>query len=271
MSSRPQIVLDAALRMLLPLVRLLLRNGVGYPAFVAALKPVFLQAANSELAARRMAATDSALTLLSGVHRRDVRRLTRLQAALPDDGADSSLSLAAQVVARWMSVPACTDANGEPKPLERSAAFDTFDTLVASVSRDVRPRAMLDELLRLGAVDEVDGTVVLRSAGFAPRQGFAEMSQLMADNLRDHTAAAAANLQGDANFLEQAMFVDQISAESAERLQRVAVLAWQQAFRSVMHEAQERFDADATGASASARSHRARFGVYFFSERETPK
>jgi len=52
-----------------PLVRLLIKNGVTYPAFAVALKRVFLDAARAELARQRMPQTDSAVTLLSGVHR----------------------------------------------------------------------------------------------------------------------------------------------------------------------------------------------------------
>ena len=77
MKDRPQIVLDSVLRLLKPAARLLLACGVTYPAFAAALKRVFLQAAQEELQSRQMPVTDSALTLLSGVHRRDVRTLLR--------------------------------------------------------------------------------------------------------------------------------------------------------------------------------------------------
>ena len=111
-----------------------------------------------------------------------------------------------------------------------------------------------------------DGTV-LEGSGFAPRAGFEEVSWLTAANLHDHAAAAVANLQGEANFLEQAVFVDQISAESALLLQRTAKAAWKQAFHQVMQQAQERFDGDAE-LPAPERQHRARFGVYFYSERE---
>ena len=90
---------------------------------------------------------------------------------------------------------------------------------------------------------------------------------LFAANLQDHAAAAVANLQGEANFLEQAVFVDQITAESAQQLHSVSVAAWQQAFKLVMQQAQVRFDADAP-LPAAERRHRARFGVYFYSERE---
>ncbi len=266
MKTRSQLVLAAVLRLLVPLVRLLLRQGVAYPAFAAALKPVFLQAARAELQARGMATTDSAVTLLSGVHRRDVRRLGR-GAETPEASSEGPLSLAAEVAARWLSDPAWLDATQRPRVLPRSGA-DSFDALVASVSVDVRPRAMLDEMLRLGVVQmEGDGVQLLRE-GFAPRQGLAEMAKLFSANLHDHLAAAAANLQGEANFLEQAMFVDQLSDQSVQALQQAAVQAWQQALRTVLREAQTRFDQDTAQLPPADRRQRARFGVYFFSDRE---
>jgi hypothetical protein len=273
MSSQPTLALDRVLRVLQPLVRMLVRNGVTYPVLAAALKRVFLDAAQGELASRGMPATDSAVSLLSGVHRRDVRTITRGAVAVAETAPNAlppNLGLAAQVVARWMNEPAFVDAQGKPRVLSRSGtsdALNSFDALVAGVSSDVRPRAVLDELVRLGVARESAAGVALESGGFAPRQGFEEMSWALAANLQDHAAAACANLQGGGEFLEQAVFVDQISAESAARVQQAAVQAWQAAFKTVMQEAQQRFDADATTAPEQRR-HRARFGVYFFSERE---
>ena len=60
---------------------------------------------------------------------------------------------------------------------------------------------------------------------------------VLADNLGDHAAAAALNLQGDRNFLEQSVFVDSITAGSAQRLHKEAVKAWKQAMRSVLAQA----------------------------------
>ena len=262
-STQPTLMLDRVLHVLQPLVRLLVRNGVTYPVLAAALKRVFLDAARAELAERGMARTDSAVSLLCGVHRRDVRNLGRAEpAALP-----APLGLAAQVVARWMNDGAFQDDDGRPRALPRSGTAAGFDSLVASVSRDVRPRAVLDELLRLGVVHEGETGITLEGSGFAPRQGQEELSWLMAANLHDHAAAAAANLQGRANFLEQAVFVDEISAASAAQLQQVSVQAWQQAFQAVMGAAQQRFDADAPLPEAE-RAHRARFGVYFYSAKK---
>jgi hypothetical protein len=267
-TDRSNLVLSSVLRLFKPAARLLLRHGVSYRSFCIPLKRVFLQAAEEELDARQMPKTDSALTLLSGVHRRDVRELLRESLASGAVAARQPKSLASEVVARWMFEPAYRHLAGKHKgparPLTRGPQAGSFDSLVASVSQDIRPRAMLDELLRLGVVKETEEGVELVADGFIPREGFAELSSLFADNLHDHLAAATANLQGDANFLEQSIFVDQITASSAAQLQKAAVLAWKQAFETVMSQAQERFDADAQQADPSERNQRARFGIYFY-------
>jgi Family of unknown function (DUF6502) len=268
MDNQPTLALDRVLRVLQPLVRMLVKNGVTYTVFAAALKRAFLTAAQQELATRGMPATDSAVSLLSGVHRRDVRTLTRGAAAQADASEPPVLGLAAQVVARWMNDPAYSAADGTRRVLPKSGAAPSFDALVAGVSSDVRSRAVLDELLRLGVVTETDAGLALDKSGFAPRGNFAENSWLAAQNVHDHAAAMVANLHGEGNFLEQAVFVDEITGASADQLKRVSVAAWKIAFKTVMAEAQARFDADAAGAPREERQHRARFGVYFYSDRD---
>lgn len=265
MSTRSTLVLDSVLAVIKPLVRLMLRHGVAYPAFAAALKRVFLEAAREELQGRAMAQTDSAVSLLSGVHRRDVRTLSR--PVEPGDGVrQASVGLAAQVVARWLSDAAYLDAQDHPLPLARAGEGVSFEQLVAGISSDVRPRAVLDELLRLGVVQEDDGGALVRLAaeGFTPRHGFEELSWQLRENLHDHLAAASLNLDEDRNFLEQSVYVDQITEASAKRLHRVAAQAWRQAFKTVMREAQARFDEDKKHADPAQRTERARFGAYFF-------
>lgn len=262
MSTRSAVVLSAVLRVMRPLARLLVRNGVAYPAFAVALKQVFLQAALDELRATGQKQTDSAISLLSGVHRRDVRTLGRLDPATI--GGESPLSMASQVVSRWLSHPEYVDDEGRALALPRSGEGPSFDALVLGISSDVRPRAVLDELLRLQLVDEGADGIRLLETGFVPRKGFAEMADLFADNLHDHAAAASWNVDGGRNYLEQAVFVDELTQASVEQLHATAARAWRQAFRTVMREAQARFDDDQAHAPPELRVHRARFGGYFY-------
>jgi len=266
MTERQQIVLDCVLRALRPLVRLLIRHGVTYPEFATALKSVFLQAAQDELGERAAKQTDSALTLLSGVHRRDVRTLLRAptEAARP---VRDARSLAAQVVARWLNQRSFRTRTGVPRTLTRTGR-SSFDALVAGVSSDVRPRAVLEELKRLGAVAESEAGIALTVEGFAPRRGFDATAALIADNLADHAAAAVRNLDGERNFLEQAVFVDEITTASAAHLHKVAMQAWHKAMHDMLAQAQIRCDDDSAHAEPAERTHRARFGVYYYSEAE---
>lgn len=262
--TRTDIVLASVLRVLAPLVRLLVRSGVTYPVLAAELKRAFLRAAEDELKDQGMPRTASALTLLSGVHRRDVRTLSAEPTTVARTADVSKhLTLAAEVIAKWRHLHG--DAQGLVPPLPRSE----FDTLVDALSRDVRPRAVLEELKRLGAVEEDEaGALRLAAASFAPTPNFEAMAEFFAANVGDHASAAARNFAGSANFLDQAVFVDEITERSARQLQDAAVEAWQEARKRVMGTAQERYQADRSDVPARDRRHRARFGVYFYSEPE---
>jgi Family of unknown function (DUF6502) len=266
-TTRSEIVLHTVLGLLRPVVRLMLRHGVTYTAFTAALKRVFLQAAQDELKASDRAQTDSAVSLLSGVHRRDVRNLTRNFNPLssPDAAPQGFTGLASQVMARWLSDEQYLDTAQNPVPLPRTGDAPSFDALVRSVSQDVRSRSVLDELARLGLAAEADGVVTLLVHGFVPRVGFAELAAQLHSNLQDHLSAACQNLEGQGDFLEQAVFVDEITEESVLHLHKTAARAWRTAFTSVMRQAQVRFDHDAKNAPPNSRNQRARFGVYFYS------
>jgi hypothetical protein len=269
-NDRSTIILNSVLHMLRPAVRLMLRHGVAYPAFAAALKQVFLQAAQDELKHQNMAQTDSAISLLSGVHRRDVRNLTRL--AEPDTKPQGFTGLASQVVARWMSQDLYLDENLTPLCITRSGPIPSFDALVQATSQDVRPRSVLDELIRLGLAAEEGGQVRLLTHPLVPKAGLPEMAEQFQNNLQDHVAAASENLHtvgGSGSklddFLEQSVFVDEITTESVLRLHTVSAQAWKLAFQTVMRDAQRSFDHDAVHATPEERNQRARFGVYFYS------
>jgi hypothetical protein len=267
MTTRSAIILDAVLGLLTPLARLLLRHGVAYPAFAAALKKVFIQAAQDELKKEGRPLTDSAVSLLSGVHRRDVRNLSQLDAPTAV-ALTTPMSMSTQVAARWLSQPQYQDADGQPIALSRTSPSGGFDALVASISTDVRPRAVLEDMLRLGIVQDTEAGICLQETGLAPRQGFAEMAQLLQANAHDHIAAATQNLDGGSNFLEQSIFVDQITEKSAQRLHAVSAKAWRAAFKTVMLEATLRFEDDKANATVQERTYRARFGSYFYTQDE---
>ncbi len=69
------LVLDSVLTMMEPLVLLLLRHGVSYVELAEQLKVVFLAQALAETQRIGAKQTDSALSLVTGLQRRDVQQL----------------------------------------------------------------------------------------------------------------------------------------------------------------------------------------------------
>lgn len=263
--SRTDLALSASLRLLSPLVAMLLREGVNYTHFAQALKQVFLEEAAKTIEERGGRPNDSSISVVSGVHRKDVREWR--QAGKPRAPA-KTLSVAMEVYTRWASDPAYRDDRGEPRLLEQAGASGSFEALAASVSTDVHPRTVLDELLRLGIVatvnhdeDAMSTQLRLCDGAFVPREGYAEMLQLFADNVGDHIATATRNLAGtEAPLLEQSVFADGLSADSAMALSILARKLWAGVFQEMVNAATDlsRQDQGLDGAV-----ERVRLGMYF--------
>ena len=259
----PGPLLAALKRLLRPLVRLAIARGLTYPALSELLKGLFVEVAEHDFALAGKAQTDSRLTLLTGVHRKDVKRLREGQARSVAARMPRNVSLGAQIAAAWSTRAGYVDAEGVPLPLPKSAgdgSEPSFESLVASVSKDIRPRAVLDEWIRLGVVSIDDqGRVHLDSAAFVPGSGFEEMSFYLGQNIHDHIAAIDHNLaSGAERFLERCVHYDHLAPESLPELARLAEVHGMKALRAV--------NARAGSPQTRGGSWRMNFGIYFFAE-----
>jgi hypothetical protein len=262
--------------MLAPLVRLLVASGVTYPQFTAALKTSFLRAAHAELEQVSKKVTDSAVSLLSGVHRKDVRALTS-DGVLNARRFDRMQSLPDEIFTRWTNDPNYLDVDGLPKLLPmrgRTPDEPSFEQLTQSVSRDFHPRSILDELVRLGLADVQADTVRLRQYTYVPQEDFDKTLRYVRANIADHLAAASQNLRfvqkgKHGPFLEQSLYADELSVESVAELHRLARRIWESALRRMFALANERARIDEQGAPGS-QVMRLRFGTFFYSETSTP-
>jgi len=263
-SDSSEAVLAEVLAILEPLVTWLVRSGVGYAAFAAALKPVFLAQAEHELARLGRKRTDSALSLLSGLHRKDVRALGEPAEQVTADNAAQGMrwgkpSPANQVVTRWLSL-------GWPDVLPFAGAEPSFETLARRVSRDFHHRAVLDDLVRLGVVREEGESVRLIRDAFVPNPGLEEARALFAGSAVDHLAAGVHNLSGDPGrrFLEQSVFADGLSEASIRELHQLANQIWADALQRVVDQAVPMCERD----EGESQPHRFRLGVFSYSAPE---
>ena len=267
------IVVEMLRRMLRPLVRLLVARQIHYPVLSRVLKSLYVEVATSDFALEDKRVMLSRLSLLTGIHRREVKRMLE-EPAPGEAGTPPAITLGAQVVARWTGGPPWTDAAGRPRPLSRLAESEGepgFHALVQSVSVDIHPRSLLDEWLRLGVVHVDDeGAVVLNVAAFVPVHGFEEKAHYVGRNLRDHLAAAAANLEGaQAPFLERALYYGSLPEDAIEELEALAGEAGQAALERVNARARSLKQADAERRArgevdVAAPRRRITFGVFVY-------
>lgn len=264
----------ATRKLLRPLVKLMLSHGITYTYLADLLKGLFVEVAEQDFRLDGKPPTDSRVSLVSGVHRKDVARLRSLL-----DSAEaietSVVPRGAQLVAHWMGNPKYLLDDGSPRPLARLASEGgelSFEALVTSVNSDIRSRVVLDEWLSLGVVHlDDEGRVNLNTAAFVPTRGADEKAFYLGHNLHDHAAAAVHNmLAGQPPFMERSVHYNSLSAGSVQRLNKMSeqmgmkvLLALNKA--AMEAEAQDRSDAGLQGDEPP--DQRFTFGMYFFSER----
>jgi len=269
----PEALIKPLARLLRPLVRLLIRSGLTFPAVAEVLRGVFVDVAVHDLLTDPKSRTVSRISLLTGIHRKDVRRLRDREAT--NDEIPATITLSSQIISRWLGTAAYTDSAGNPLVLPRTASraeVSSFEQLVRSVTTDVRTRAVLDYLVDQNMVIlEPDDHVRLNTAAFIPRQGGEEQLFYFSRNLHDHIAAAVANVLATAAppFLDRSVHYDQLATETAAELERVAREAAMRTLIDVNRIALILAEAaEETTVRTSAQLRRVNLGIYLYAEDE---
>jgi hypothetical protein len=261
--AEPQALQDALRAVLAPLAQLAVAQGLPYAALESALKQAVVQAAaaaHPQVAPHRSV---SRISTATGINRREVTRLVQADTAAPRPPR----SLASALFAHWLSDPAYLDAQGAPRALPRLGAVPSFETLAQAVTRDVHPRSLLDELLRLklATLDETSDTVALLRGGFVPRGDRRRMLGFLSDNVGDHLRAAVENVLADGSrHFEQAVFADGLSAESVRQLRTLIGPQWKALLEALVPRLEGWVRADAL--QPDAPRHRVRIGLYAFDD-----
>lgn len=254
-------LLNAMRELLQPLAELAVGQGVLYATVEEMLKTTFVTAARQ---AHGLGGSDrvvSRISTVTGLNRREVTRLTQIDTATIQPKA----SPATRVFTRWLSDPTLKNANGEPRSLPRQGAAPSFESLANSVTRDVHPRSLLDELCRLGLA-RLDGeTVHVASSTFVPKGDSARLLGFMGSNVGDHMRAAIANVTADKpRHFEQAIFADELSQESLDAVRELVRTQWQTLLAGTVPTLQKLIDADQ--AAGRTQQQRVRIGLFSYTE-----
>ena len=265
-SSLPNPLMSEVLAVAQPLVQWMIKSGIGYNEFALALKPLFLSMAEQELQALDQKTSDSAISLLSGLHRKDVRAFRQeseqhAQSIQLNRAQWSKPSSANQVFTRWLS-------SDLPPSLPFQGSQGSFDALAQSVSKDVHPRALLQEMVRLGLVQEQGEAVHLVKDGFIPDTHQRQARELLSASVADHLAAGVHNIHQSESpkFLEQSVFANELSKESVDQLHALSKRLWERVLKEMVQAASVLCEEDA----GCAEPHRFRLGLFAFDAPELP-
>lgn len=244
-----------------PMAQLCLARGLRFAVVEEVFKCAFVDAARAAQPAAAAQRDISRVSAATGLTRREVTRIAqevRAPAALRP-------SPATQIFTRWMGSRKLLDKQGNPRKLKRQGPSPSFEALAQSVTQDVHPRTLLEEICRLGLArfDEATDTVQLVRDSFVPREDRARLFGLLGHNAGDHVAAAVANVLSDTPpHVEQAVFADELSAESIEKVHDMVRMKWRALLAELVPQLESLVEEDAKAKRVADR--RVRVGLYSY-------
>lgn len=137
--------------LLKPVVRFCMRHAVRLQDCLELLKAAYIEVAREELLRANEKLNTSRMSVMTGVHRKDVDRLL---------GEDRELKLSSNIISRvlalWQFDKRFLGQQRQPRLLSFEGKGNDFSKLVSLVSNDVNPSTILFELERSGTVERTE-------------------------------------------------------------------------------------------------------------------
>lgn len=268
-NALPKALNRAVRRLLTPLFRLLLRQGMSFTAFEELAKRVYVEIALREFGIPGKKPSISRASILSGLTRKDVQRLLAEPLEALDDGGGERHNRAARVLTAWMHDPDFVDASGEPKVLAPQDGDASFAALVRRHSGDMPVRAVLDELLRVGAVQRHDdGRLELVTRAFLPRRSAVDKLVLLGTDVGDLVATIDHNIQfgdTDPRFQRKVMYRN-VPLAAVPEFRKLSAAQSMAVLEKLDRWLAPRADEGAASAGSGQPLMRLGLGIYYFEE-----
>ena len=189
-----QALANAILVLLRPLARVLLNHGMAYGSFAELSRKVFVDEGYEHLKRSGERPTVSSVSALTGLSRKEVKRL-REEFALDHEDSAQRYSRAIRVISGWVSDPVFHDEHGEPAILPLEGSAPSFTTLVKSYSGDIPPAAMLSLLERSQNVSNLEGNIELKERAYIPMSTPLEKIHILGADVSELIATIGHNLE----------------------------------------------------------------------------
>jgi hypothetical protein len=260
-------IFAAVLRLLRPLIRLLLRNGVSYGTFSNLAKWIYIDVASKEFGITGRKQTTSRVSVITGLTRKEVSRVRKLPR--PDDRASAErYNRAARVISAWRRESDYLDAGGKPAALPVSGSGATFSALVKRFSGDMPARATLDELIRVGAVKHLkDGRVRLLARSYVPQSSDADKLHILGTDVQHLISTINHNLEPDSvgPLFQRKVAYDNLPDDVLPKFRMLSAKKAQALLENLDRWLAQR-DRDVTPTVKGSGRNKAGLGIYYFEE-----
>jgi hypothetical protein len=267
--SSPSPLERAIVALLQPLARLVLTRGMAFGQFAELAKQAYVEVAKRDFAVPGRKMTVSRVAVLTGLTRKEARRLLEEEPPADSQNPRRRINRAARVLSAWLQEVEYRDGRGGPASLRfESARGPSFSRLVADHGGDVTPRAVLDELLRVGAVKTLkDGRLRPVERAYIPQADEAEKLAILGSDVGDLISSIDHNLDAavDATFFQRKVAYDNLPSAYLPAL-RALVRSDAQSLLERLDAEISLHDLDVSSNPDERGGRRAMFGIYYFEE-----
>ena len=267
--SAQKTLFAAILAVMRPVAMTLLRFGIGYREFSDICKTAFVDAASDEFGVRGRQTNASRVAAMTGLSRKEVRRIRSLNllTTLPPAVGHTA---PAEVLHVWHADPRFCEPNGMPKPLTFDDSPVSFSALVASCVADIPPGAVRAELKRVGAVmEDADGRLVVQRRYYVPAEAGERLLQGLLFGLRPVALTVAHNTK--VISLDERRFQRVVQSRSIPVARQREIEEYLQKCMGEFSEEIDDYITEIESGSASADAMTIGIGLYYYEDAGLPK
>ncbi len=187
---------ESALKILRPLIRVMIRNGISSGNFEELVRKAYVDEAFSIGKKSQLKTTVSSISAQTGLSRKEVKRLHELESSHSIE-VEQKYNRAIRVISGWLNDSAYTDKQGNAKELALDGEGTTFASLVKQFSGDIPTKAMLNLLQTAECVELKNNRVKLIKHAYVPGNDSAEIIRILGTDTNELLNTIDHNLTAD--------------------------------------------------------------------------
>ncbi|MBW2633393.1 MAG: hypothetical protein JRE14_04575 [Deltaproteobacteria bacterium] len=268
METKTKNILNAAMTKLMrPLVRIMLRDGISFRQLSDLIKWVYVDVATKEFGISGRKQTDSRISVITGLSRKDVRRMKNILP--PSDQTEvQSYNRAARVIAGWRKDPDFINSDGSPLTLKFDGMDLSFSHLVQRYSGDVPPRSVLDEIERVGAVHVTkDRKIHLKTDAYVPTGDQPALLSILGTDVSELVNTIDWNMttRNNGRFFQRKVAYDNLPTKAADAFKNIGAEEGQKLLEK-LDQWLSNHDRDINPSVKGNGRKRCGLGIYYFEE-----